>query len=193
MPGSDSAIRRCTSPATTAYRSSAIIWSPTLSRTFNFRPCGLGLGSRPVISAPCRPPSCTSTSMPMSQCFRLLVQCRAPMRVALTVSSHTSCQMPVVRGYQIECGSSFQSCLPRGFSRSSELSSARTTISCTVPSTKACVISAQNGVNPPWCEHIRLPFTHTSASQSTASKCTSNRFPSGRGSCSQVRRYHTAV
>ena len=36
--------------------------------------------------------------------------------------------MPLVRGYQIECGSSCQSCLPRGFARSCGSSSALTTI-----------------------------------------------------------------
>ena len=51
-----------------------------------------------------------------------------------TRSSHTVCQMPVVRGYQMECGSSCQSCLPRGFARSSGSSSARMTISHARPS-----------------------------------------------------------
>ncbi len=43
-----------------------------------------------------------------------------PLRssVAGTSSSQTVCQIPVVRGYQIECGSSCQSCLPRGLARS---------------------------------------------------------------------------
>ena len=43
--------------------------------------------------------------------------------VGATGSSHTVCQMPVVRGYQIECGSSSQSCLPRGLARSAGSSS----------------------------------------------------------------------
>ena len=44
-----------------------------------------------------------------------------------TRSIQTVCQIPVVRGYQIECGSSCQSCLPRGLARSCGSSSARTT------------------------------------------------------------------
>ena len=34
-----------------------------------------------------------------------------------TDSSHTGCQMPVVRWYQMACGFSRQSCLPRGWLR----------------------------------------------------------------------------
>ena len=55
------------------------------------------------------------------------------MRVAGTYSSQTVCQIPVVRGYQIECGWSCQSCLPRGLARSCGSSSARTTISHSRP------------------------------------------------------------
>ena len=40
------------------------------------------------------------------------------MRVCGTISVHTVCQIPVVRGYQIAWGSRRQSCLPRGLARS---------------------------------------------------------------------------
>ena len=52
------------------------------------------------------------------------------MQVAGTRSSQTVCQMPVVRGYQMECGWSCQSCLPRGFERSAGSSWAQTTTVC---------------------------------------------------------------
>lgn len=60
--------------------------------------------------------------------------------------SGSPCQIPVVRGYQIECGSSCQSCLPRGFARSAGSSSARRTISCGPPGRRTDVISKANGV-----------------------------------------------
>jgi hypothetical protein len=46
------------------------------------------------------------------------VQRMEPIRVCGTGSSHTLRQIPHVRGYQIECGDSCQSCLPRGWARS---------------------------------------------------------------------------
>ena len=78
------------------------------------------------------------------------------MRVAGTVSSQTGCQMPVVRGYQMECGLSCQSCFPRGLARSCGSSSARTTIS-SVPDRAASVTSAANGVYPPSCGTDDVP------------------------------------
>ena len=71
------------------------------------------------------------------------------MYVDGTTSYHTLCQIPVVRGYQMECELSFQSCFPRGFARSCGSSNARTTISCVPFSASASVISAVNGVYPP--------------------------------------------
>ncbi len=63
-----------------------------------------------------------------------------------TASSHTGCQMPVVRWYQITCGSLRQSCLPRGCSRSAEPSSARTVTTWVPESASASVTSTENGV-----------------------------------------------
>ena len=70
-----------------------------------------------------------------SNCERLALEMRRPAKLldiacAARVSSHTVCQMPVVRGYQIECGSSCQSCLPRGFVKSCGSSSTYTVTVC---------------------------------------------------------------
>ncbi len=43
-----------------------------------------------------------------------VVQCSEVTDTAGTDSSHTGCQMPLVRWYQMTCGCSRQSCLPRG-------------------------------------------------------------------------------
>jgi hypothetical protein len=67
------------------------------------------------------------------------------MRAAGTFSSHTGCQMPVVRGYQIAWGWSCQSCLPRGFARSAGSSNARTVMTLSGRRTMS-VTSAKNGV-----------------------------------------------
>lgn len=80
-----------------------------------------------------------------------------------TASSQTVRQMPVVRLYQIACGSSFQSCLPRGMRTSNGSSSARTTIACSSPSASASVMSALKGVCPPSCVATSWPSTHTRA------------------------------
>ncbi len=84
------------------------------------------------------------------------------MRVDDTCSIQTICQIPVVLGYQMECGSNFQSCLPRGLARSAGSSSARTTSSW-VPGRSTSVTSATKGVYPPWCSQTRVPFTQTVA------------------------------
>src|SRR5437667_2361411 len=68
-----------------------------------------------------------------------------------TTSSQTVCQMPVVRGYQMECGSSCQSCLPRGLERSRGSSYARTVIVCGRLDKTESVISTKKGVYPPSC------------------------------------------
>jgi hypothetical protein len=85
-------------------------------------------------------------SNPISHFSRLGVQRTLPIQVQGTFSSQTVCQMPVVRGYQIECGSSFQSCLPRGLARSAGSSSTRTTIVWGPPSTSRSVSSTEKGV-----------------------------------------------
>jgi hypothetical protein len=68
------------------------------------------------------------------------------MKVSSTCSTQTVCQMPVVRGYQIECGSSSQSCLPRGLARSAGSSSTNTVTVCLPSAFMAAVMSAENGV-----------------------------------------------
>jgi hypothetical protein len=86
------------------------------------------------------------------------------MPVDGTTSIQTVCQMPVVRGYQMECGWSCQSCFPRGFARSSGSSSARTTISRFSDFSTHAEASNENGVYPPRCVPSRYPFAHTVAS-----------------------------
>ena len=84
------------------------------------------------------------------------------MRVAGTTSTQTVCQMPVHRGYQMLCGFSCQSCLPRGLARSQGSSWACTTTSSSPPWSRS-VMSAKNGVYPPSCLITRAPFTQTRA------------------------------
>jgi len=60
----------------------------------------------------------TDANRPISQRSRLEDQVSSAIECWPTRSSHTLCQIPLVRGYQIECGSRSQSCLPRGFARS---------------------------------------------------------------------------
>jgi hypothetical protein len=71
--------------------------------------------------------------------------------------------MPDVRGYQIECGNGCQSCLPRGFARSSGSSSASTVTVWRPEGSSAAVMSAENDVWPPSCDVTKRPFTHTCA------------------------------
>jgi hypothetical protein len=71
--------------------------------------------------------------------------------------------MPVVRGYQIECGSSSQSCLPRGLARSAGSSSTNTVTTCLPSAFMAVVMSAENGVWPPSCSATSWPLTQTLA------------------------------
>ena len=59
-----------------------------------------------------------------------------------TRSSQTVCQMPVVRGYQMACGSSCQSCLPRGLARSCGSSSTSTVTVWRPDGSSAAVMSA---------------------------------------------------
>jgi len=92
--------------------------------------------------------SSSHTSTPMRQLARSGVNVSRPMLVAGTCSSHTVCQMPVVRGYQMEWISGFQSCFPRGLARSRGSSSARTMISQVSPTTRS-VMSRLNGVYRP--------------------------------------------
>ena len=73
-------------------------------------------------------------------------QCTDWIEASGTASSQTGCQMPVVRWYQMECGSACQSCLPRGFETSSGSSSTRTTSGCAARSSRASVTSKLNGV-----------------------------------------------
>ena len=55
------------------------------------------------------------------------------MRVAGTTSSHTVCQMPVVRGYQIECGVRLPILLAAGLGQIlRDHRTARTTMACSV-------------------------------------------------------------
>jgi hypothetical protein len=61
-------------------------------------------------------------------------------------SSHTVCQMPLVRGYQMACGSSSQSCFPRGFARSAGSSAARTTTSHFAGAFTYCETLTKKGV-----------------------------------------------
>ena len=62
-----------------------------------------------------------------------------------TRSNQTVRQIPVVRGYQIECGSSSQSCFPRGISSSDGSSMTSTSITAR-PSSSASVMSHENAV-----------------------------------------------
>ena len=97
-----------------------------------------------------------STGVPLSSASRVTrprtrsgvqssrVRCRSP-----TASSQTGCQMPVVRWYQMSCGSGRQSCLPRGWAGSSTGSSARTTTTWSPVGSSASVMSAWNGCGRP--------------------------------------------
>ena len=80
-----------------------------------------------------------------------------------TRSIHTVCQMPVVRGYQIACGSVCQSCLPRGLVRSCGSSIAITVTVCRPDGSSIAVMSAENGVWPPSCVAASWPLTQTRA------------------------------
>ena len=64
------------------------------------------------------------------------------MQVAGTTSIQTGCQMPVVRWYQMSCGSGRQSCFPRGWAGVVDRSSARTTTTWSPASSSASVMSS---------------------------------------------------
>ena len=86
-----------------------------------------------------------------------------------TGSSHTVCQIPLTGVYQMPLG--FVTCFPRDWNPLSVGSRTRTTIVFLPLVFTAAVISKKNGVNPPlWVPTLML-FTHTSACQSTAPKC----------------------
>ena len=119
--------------------------------------------------SPSRRAPATVRSMPISHRSNEEVQRRLATCVAGTTSSQTVCQMPVVRGYQMECGSSCQSCLPRGLATSCGSSCASTTSSCSNPSdgpppSSASVTSSVNGRYPPSWLPRRDRLTQTVAS-----------------------------
>ena len=68
-----------------------------------------------------------------------------------TGSSHTGCQIPLVRVYQIPRDFSSQNCFPRGMLVSVDGSSARTTIVRLRAGPASRVTSNENGVCPPSC------------------------------------------
>ena len=88
------------------------------------------------------------------------VKSRSWMKRSGTVSSHTVCQMPVTRVYQMPPGCSF--CLPCSW-KPSVASSTRTSNSLP-PAFNALVMSNENGVNPPRWLPIFWPLTQTVAS-----------------------------
>jgi len=92
------------------------------------------------------------------------VQAISVTAVSGTASSHTLCQMPVVRAYQMTCGCERHSCLPRGWPTSRGRSSARTTTSAPDSSAgSACVMSTAKGTCPPSWSATCWPATHTLA------------------------------
>ena len=125
------------------------------------RTCPAQATCSPVLMSHCKArarrsdPVQRGASSPISHRSRLEVQRTVSMVAAGTTSIHTVCQIPVVRGYQMECGSSFQSCLPRGFSRSAGSSFARTIISCGSPASR-CVgdFEREGRVAPSWWQRL---------------------------------------
>ena len=114
------------------------------------------------------------------------------MKVLGTTSIQAVPQMPETRLYQMDLG--WITCFPRCCQCVSVGSQTRTPSSLSrvgsLSSCSASVISKQKGRHPPWCSPTSFPLTNTSVDQSTASKCSSTRFPRHPSGILNVRRYH---
>ena len=110
----------------------------------------------------------------------------ASRRALGTGSSHTVCQMPDTGVYQMPFGSRI--CLPRGCSPADDGSHADSTSSF-APSRRKSVRSKENAVEPPAWLPTSAPLSQSVASKSTASKCTSTRWPCQAAGTVNERRY----
>jgi len=114
---------------------------------------------------------------------------REAMCAAVTGSSQTVCQIPLVGVYQIPCG--LRTCLPRGCVPASVGSHTVTSNSLGSKGYRASVMSNPNPSYPPRCWPISLPLTHTLVSKSAAPKWSRIRRPRQERGTSNERLYQS--
>ena len=126
------------------------------------------------------------TAQPISQRSRFGVQRMRSMHVAGTRSSQTVCQMPVVRGYQIECGlqRSSPACRAASRDRPDRLRRARPSRTVSLAANRSGDVAGERRVAA-FMRPTREPLTQTVARKSTAPKCSST---TSSPSCRELKR-----